>query len=210
MKNRLNLCWCVLLFSCALQVNAAATPAQSSQANKVFYRYVNEQGTKVIAQAIPPQYVRGGYEVITASGEVIKVVAPSPTEADLQRVNKEKTAAKAQAQSDLQLHKNYSNVSDIDAAKARNLLELGSNITILQANLVSVKAQLKDQEAHAAAIERSGSKPSDEIIGNIKTLRSEEKDVALQIKQRQLELREASEKYDRDKKRFLEINQPKN
>lgn len=210
MKNRLHLFLSVFLFSFVLEANAAKTPAPSSQSPKVFYRYINEQGTKVIAQAIPPQYVRAGYEIITASGEIIKVVAPSPTDAELQRVNKEKTAAKAQAQSDLQLHKNYSNVSDIDAAKTRNLLELGSNITILQSNLASVKAQLRDQEAHAAAIERSGGKASDDVIGNIKTLRSEEKEVALQIKQRELELREAAEKYDRDKKRFLELNKTKN
>lgn len=211
MKNRLNLYLPALLLSCIFMAAGAvaATVADSHTNSKVFYRYINEQGTKVIAQSIPPQYVRGGYEVITISGEVIKTVAPSPTEADLQRVNKEKTATKAQAEIDLQLHRSYSNVNDIDAAKERNLLQLDNNIKILQTNLVNVKAQLKDQEAHAAAMERSGRKASDDVLNNIKTLRSEEKDVALQIKQRELELHEASDKYDRDKKRFIEITQPK-
>lgn len=188
---------------------SGAIAAESKTSSKVFYRYTNEQGTKVIGQAIPPQYVRGGYEIITVSGEVIKTVAPSPTDADLQRVNKEKTATKAQAEIDLQLHRSYSNVKDIDAAKERNLLQLDNNIKILHANLANVKAQLKDQEAHAAAIERSGRKTSDDVLNNIKTLRSEEKEVVVQIKQRELELQEASNKYDQDKKRFIEITKPK-
>lgn len=186
-----------------------AAAADTKASGKVFYRYTNEQGTKVIAQAIPPQDVRRGYEIITVSGEVIKTVAPSPTEADLQRVNNEKTATKAQAEIDLQLHRSYSNVNDIDAAKERNLLQLDNNIKILHANLANVKTQLKDQEAHAAAIERSGRKPSDDVLSNIKTLRSEEKEVAVQIKQRELELQQASDKYDQDKKRFIEITKPK-
>lgn len=207
MKNRLNMFLQALLISCAC-IAATATAADSKGNVKVFYRYTNEQGTKVIAQAIPPQYVRAGYDIITASGDVIKTVAPSPSEEDMQRVNKEKADARAQAKADLQLHRSYSNVSDIDAAKARNLLELNNNINILQTNLVSVKAQLKDQEAHAAAMERSGRKASDEVLNNIKTLRSEEKDVALQIKQREQELKEAADKYDQDKKRFIEITKP--
>lgn len=211
MKNRLNLYLSALLLSCTFMAATAvaATVTAPSTGSKTFYRYTNEQGTKVIGQSIPPQYVRGGYEIITTSGEIIKTVAPSPTDADLQKVNKEKTAKKAQAEIDLQLHRSYSNVKDIDAAKERNLLQLDNNIKILQVNLVNVKAQLKDQEAHAAAMERSGRKTSDDVLKNIKTLRSEEKDVALQIKQRELELQEASAKYDQDKKRFIEITQPK-
>jgi len=207
MKNRLNMFLQAVLISCT-GMAASAAQTDSKAGGKVFYRYSNEQGTKVIAQTIPPQYVRAGYEIITVSGEVIKTIAPSPSEADLQRVNKEKADAREQARADLQLHRSYSNVSDIDAAKARNLLELNNNINILQANLVSVKSQLKDQEAHAAAMERGGRKTSDEVLNNIKTLRSEEKDVALQINQRQTELKEAADKYDQDKKRFIEISKP--
>lgn len=213
MKNRLHLFLSVLLLSCTLVGIATAAESKTSKdsktVNKVFYRYTNEQGTKVISQAISPQYIRAGYEVITANGEVLKTVAASPSEADAQRVNREKTAIKAQAQIDLQLHRSYSNVNDIDAAKSRNLLELSNNIKILQTNLANVKTQLKDQEAHAASIERGGRKASDEVLGNIKTLRSEEKEVALQIKQRELELQAASDKYDQDKKRFIEISKPK-
>ncbi len=208
MKNKVNLMLPLLLLSCFYITAHAAAPDAKASGN-VFYRYVNEQGNKVVAQTISPKYVRAGYEVVNLHGDVIRVVAPSPSEADAERVSNEKAKARLQAEADLQLHRSYSNVSDIDAAKDRNLLELNNNINILQANLTGVKSQLKEQEKHAAATERAGRKTSDDVLKNIKTLRSEEKDVSLQIKQRQLELQVAADKYEQDKKRFIEISNSK-
>ena len=205
MKNRIYIVVSALLLSCfSLTAHAAKSDADTN--GRVFYRYINEQGNKVIAQTISPKYVRAGYEVVNLRGEVIKVVAASPSEAEAERVNNEKAKARLQAENDLLLHRSYSNVSDIDAAKARNLLELNNNINILQANLTSVKSQLQVQEQHAAATERSGRKASDEVLNNIKTLRSEEKEVNSQIKQRQQELETVANKYDADKKRFIQIS----
>ena len=205
MKKKIYIAFGALLLSCfCVTVNAARSDAETS--GKVFYRYINEQGTKVISQTISPKYVRAGYEVVNLRGEVIKVVAASPSEAEAERVNNEKAKARLQAEHDLLLHRSYSNVGDIDAAKQRNLLELNNNINILQANLTSVKTQLKVQEQHAAATERSGRQASDDVLNNIKTLRSEEKEVSAQIKQRQQELETVTNKYDADKKRFIEIS----
>jgi hypothetical protein len=176
---------------------------------KTYYRYVVEGGVKVLSQTIPPQYVRNGYEVVTATGEVLKVVPPAPPESEAARIAQERKNAKEQAKIDAQLRRSYSAVADIDGAKARNLAELRNNINILQANLLSVKSQLKDQETHAANIERNGQKVSDEVLKNIQTLRSEEKDVNAQIKQREIEFQAASDKFDQDKKRFIEITKPK-
>lgn len=177
---------------------------------KVFYRYTTSEGRKVVSQTIPPQYVRNGYELLTIGGQVLKVVPPSPAEADAERLAKERRVAKEQARFDLELRQTYSSVRDIDSAKTRNLQELVNNINILQANLASVKAQLKAQEEHAATIERNGKTVSEEILKNITTLRDEEKDLHNQIKQRETEYQTAATKYDQDKARFIEItSQPK-
>lgn len=177
---------------------------------KVFYRYTTNEGRKVVSQTIPPQYVRNGYEMLTISGEVLKVVPPAPPEADAERIAKERKAAKEQARLDLELRQTYSSVKDIDSAKTRNLQELVNTISILQANLASIKTQLKAQEEHAATIERNGKTVSEDILKNIATLRAEEKDLNNQIKQRQTEYDGAAAKYDQDKARFIEISgQPK-
>lgn len=177
---------------------------------KVFYRYTTSDGHKVVSQTIPPQYVRNGYELLTISGEVLKTVPASPDDADAERIAKERKAAKEQARIDLELRRTYSSVKDIDSAKARNLQELTNTINILQANLANVGAQLKAQEEHAASIERSGKTVSEDILKNIATLRAEEKDLNIQIKQRQTEYEGAAAKYEQDKARFIEItSQPK-
>lgn len=207
MKQRFGIFLKVFMISVFFLALSATVFAQNKpDAPKTFYRYINEQGNKVLSQSIPPQNIRNGYEVVSMTGEVIKVIPPAPPEADIERITKEKKAAKEQAQTDLQLRRNYSAVTDIDSAKKRNLQELRTTIKILEANLIGVKNQLRDQEAHAATVERNGKKVSDEILNNITTLRTEEKDVANQIKQRELEYQVAESKYDIDKKRFIEIS----
>ena len=176
-----------------------------AQDKKVFFRYTLSDGRKVVSQTIPPQYVRNGYEMLTISGEVLKVVPPSPPEADAERIANERRAAKERARADLELRRTYSSVKDIESAKTRNLQELFNTINILQANLSSVKTQLKAQEEHAASIERNGKTVPDDILKNISTLRNEEKDLNNQIKQRQAEYDGAAEKYEKDKARFIEI-----
>ncbi len=208
MKNRLIIFLQALLISNFL--NAGMVYADDSKIiNKNFYRYTNEQGTKVVAQTIPPQYVRGGYEIVTVNGAVIKVIPPSPSDADAERIAKERKAAKEQSLIDIQLRRSYSGVGDIDAAKTRNLQELRDNINILQANLFGVKSQLKNQETHAATLERNNQKISDELLKNITTLHAEEKEVTSQIQQRELEFKMAADKYEQDKKRFIEITKAK-
>ena len=190
-----------------LMTVSAATWAQTKgeDSKKIFYRYTDNEGHKVVGQSIPPQYVRNGYEMLTLSGEVLKIVQPAPPEADAERIAKERKAAKEQARADLELRQTYSSVQDIDSAKTRNLQELVNTINILQANLTSTKSQLKVQEGHAASIERNGKTVTEDVLKNIATLRSEEKDLTVQIKQRETEYQGASAKYDQDRNRFIEI-----
>jgi hypothetical protein len=208
MKNRLSAFLCILIlgFFAAVEVVYAQEPKQK---NTIFYRYTNEMGVKVVSQTIPPKYVRAGYELVSLNGEVLKVVAASPTGAEAERIAKEKKQAKAQARADLLLQRSYSRVSEIDAAKSRNLLELRNNINILQGSLLGAKAQLKDHEAQAAARERNSQKVSDELINNIAALRAEEKSIAAQIKQREVEYQAVADRYEQDKKRFIEISKGK-
>ena len=188
-------------------VGSAKTLAQTEK--KVFYRYTTSEGRKVVAQTIPPQYVRNGYEMLSLSGEVLKVVPAAPPEADAERISKERKAAREQSKIDLELRRTYSSVQDIDSAKTRNLQELKNTINILQANLSSVQSQLKTQEVHAASIERSGKTLSADVLKNISTLRTEEKELNVQIKQRDTEYQAAAVKYEQDKLRFIEITKPK-
>jgi hypothetical protein len=208
MKMRRSFCSVTFLIVSYLMADIVFAEDVKSQ-SKIFYRYKNERGVKVVAQTIPPKYVKAGYELVSVNGVVIKVVPPSPSDEDAERVANEKLKARELARSDLQLSRSYSKLSEIDAAKERNLFELRNNINILQGNLIGLRAQLKDQEGRAAAKERSGQKVSDDLVNNIAALRAEEKGVVVQIKQREIEYQASSDRFDRDKARFLEINKAK-
>lgn len=202
-KHQFRLIAKLLVIGGLFVVASANTFAQTDK--KVFYRYTTSEGRKVVSQTIPPQYIRNGYELLTIGGEVLKVVPPAPPEADAERIAKERKAAKEQAKVDLDLRRKYSSVKDIESAKTRNLQELQNTISILEANISNVKKQLQVQEQHAASIERGGKTVSEEVLKNITTLRNEERDLNVQLKQRQAEYDSAAATYDKDKARFIEI-----
>lgn len=194
---------CITITCCSLLISELALAQQKSN---VIYRYKNKDGVTVLDSKIPPEYVNNGYEIVSRSGKVLKVIAPAIQGPEAERLRREKLQREEQAKEDLQLRRSYSNVADIDAAKARNLESLRGNISILQANLVSARKRLQDYQAQAAAIERGGRQLPDELLKNINNLVQEEKDMQAQIKQREQEHQEVEEKFDRDKKRFIEIS----
>ncbi len=196
---------CITITCCSLLLGSIALAATEAN-SKVIYRYKNKEGVTVLDSKIPPEYVNDGYEIVSRSGKILKVIPPAPKGPEADRLRKEKLQREEQAREDLQLRRAYSNVADIDAAKARNLESLRGNISILQANLVSARKRLQDYQAQAAAVERGGRQLSDELLKNINNLMQEEKDIQAQIKQREQEHKEVAEKFDRDKNRFIEIS----
>src|SRR5690606_14661632 len=157
--------------------------------------------------SIPPKYVRSGYEVLSMSGEVLRVVEPAPAEEDAERVARERKIQADQHTNDALLRRRYSNLNDIEAIKKRSLLELQSNLDILRGNLSSTRAQIENQYVRAAATERSGRTVTPETLKLIADLQTEERDIQLQIKHRELEYQSLSDRFDQDKRRFEELMQ---
>lgn len=198
----------LILITCSsLILSGWVAAAADSSTGKVVYRYKNKDGVTVLDSSIPPQYVNNGYEIISLSGKVLKVVAPVIQGAEGARLQQEKLQREARERDDIQLRRSYSNVADIDAAKSRNLESLRGNISILQANLASARTRLQSNQSQAAAIERGGRQLSEDMLKNINNLVQEEKDIQLQIQQREAEYKQVEKKFDQDRKRFIEITQ---
>lgn len=195
----------ITLLTTAIILSASATYA-AEVPGRVYYRYINEEGVKVINATIPPEYVPKGYEVVSLSGEVIRVVEPSPTGEEAKRAAEERKLQQQQEKADKLLRRRYSSVADIEAAKTRNLQELQGNISILTSNLSNVRAQIESQQERAASVERSGRTVGDDLLRNLANLQAEERDIQMQIKQREQEYQAASDKFDQDIKRFEEIS----
>lgn len=194
----------LLVLICSLGAMSTAWAADKMP-GKVIYRYKNNQGVTVMDATIPPEYVPKGYEVLTRSGKVIKVVAPSLEGEEAEQARAERLLREEQTRIDVQLRRSYSNVKDIDAAKARNLESLRGNIKILEANKSTAEGRLQTSLARAAELERSGRKVPEDVLKNIGSLEQEIKNIQLQIKQREVEYQSVSDRFDQDRKRFMEI-----
>jgi hypothetical protein len=184
---------------------SAPTFANNKTTTQVYYRYLNEQGIPVMDSSIPPKYVRNGYEVVSLGGEVLRVVPPAPSEEEIERLAHERQLKQEQDKADALIRRRYSNLNDIEAVRHRSLLELQNNIDILQGNLSSTRLQIEQAEAQAASIERRGQTVSEDILKLLTDLRAEERDIQVQIKQRQVEYQSLSDKFDQDKRRFQEL-----
>jgi uncharacterized protein involved in exopolysaccharide biosynthesis len=66
---------------------------------------------------------------------------------------------------------------------------------------------LKSYQSQAAAIERAGRQLPDDLLKNINNLVQEESDIQTQIQQREAEYKTVEQKFDTDRKRFVEITQ---
>ena len=114
------------------------------------YRYLDRNGTLVIdRQGVPPEYAGKGYDVLNEQGRVVRKVAPALPAAELDRQARERQ----QAVVDGQLRKLYSNVEDVDRAKARKLAELDGVLQIKKANLEATR-QLQSQLMEQAAVQQ--------------------------------------------------------
>jgi chromosome segregation ATPase len=197
----------LVLITCSSLLLSGWVAAQNAAAGKVVYRYKNKEGVTVLDSAIPPEYVNHGYEIVSLSGKVLKVVKPVIQGPEAERLQRERLQREQRERDDIQLRRSYSNVADIDAAKRRNLESLRGNISILQANLLSARSRLETSQKQAAAIERAGRQLPEELLRNIDKLVQEEKDIQEQILQREQELTSVEKKFDEDRKRFIEISQ---
>lgn len=177
---------------------------------KVYYRYVNDEGVKVLEDRIPPKYVPKGYEIVSMYGEVLETVPPAPSDAEMEEKAEAERLRREREAYNRELKRRYSTVKDIRDAKRRSLAELQGNISILEGNLSNIRSQIRDLEARAARMERSGQAVSDSVLENLETLKAEVDEVKSQIVNRQKEYDQVAEKYDQDIERFKEIQAAKN
>ena len=175
-------------------------------ADRIFYRYTNERGVKVLNHSIPPEYAQLGYEVISASGHVMRKVPPALSGVEAQRQEEQQRQAQERKKRDSQLRRRYSSVADIESAKSRKLAELDNNIAVQHGNIKNLSGQIEDLQTRAAKIERSGLVVPDNIVNAVLSLQVERQGVEAQVQLREKEYNEVVARFDSDMERFRLIN----
>ena len=178
-------------------------------AQKLYYRYKNEQGITVQTDRLPPTVVRQGYQIVSASGDVLKVV-PRELTADERKARDAKDAENQRGLAeqerirkwDRSLVLRYSNVEEIDAAKRRGLKEYDTRIGILQGNLMSLKRQIETEQGDAANYARRGKEVPESLQKRIRELKSEVLYAESTINQLERERIGTERQYELDRERF--------
>jgi hypothetical protein len=145
-----------------------------SHAQSQYYRYVDNNGVEVLGYSIPPEFVKNGYEIVSANGHVIQVVEPAP---DPEFVERERALAALKEQYEM-LARRYSSVRDIEAAKNRKLVHVDASILLVESSIDNIKEEISDISSRAAEFERAGKPVPDNLLNNLQVLN--EKMVATQ------------------------------
>ncbi len=174
-----------------------------------YFKVVNENGRTEIKETLTPDEARRGYEIISSTGRIIKVVEPELTEADYAAMSEadrikllEKERAEREARYDLDLLLRYSNLGDLEAERQRKLGEFDISISILKGNLTVLRENSERQRSLAANIERNGNPVPEKIQQNIAEIEREMNETLESIKTREKEKEAVGAKYDTDAQRL--------
>ncbi|WP_444940388.1 hypothetical protein ACJJI3_17245 [Microbulbifer sp. ZKSA004] len=188
-----------LLISTLLLVPVLA----SGNSGQVMYRYTDHQGVLVINDAIPPEFVPNGYEILALStGRVIEVVAPqlSPEE------YRAKLKLEAQIEADRKLLKRYHSIADIESARSRKLAIVEQDMAIMRSNIGSLRRQIVQEEASAARTQRGGREVAPELLQRIADLQKEIEVLEERLNRRAAEADTIGVDFDKAVARYTELN----
>lgn len=167
------------------------------------YRYQNSEGVMVIDYSIPARYADQGYDIISASGRVLKHV-PSKDERVVTS-EQEQQAIETRKKEDAYILASYSSLSDIELARQRKLETIDREIDILKANLMDAIRRESDLKDKAAAYQASGQQPPQNIVDVINELVDQQENINKLIDERRQEKAATSERYDGHANRLKEL-----
>ena len=176
-----------------------------AQKQRQLYRYVDNNGVKVIDFQVPPDVVARGYEVLNERGRVLEIVPPQLSDSERADGRREEEQAEELREWDERLLLRYSSIADIEAARDRALGDLRVRVSILRGKQRSLSGQIESYQAQAADQERLGREVDSKLLQAIDDLRTELATTDRAIADRELELASVEDSYNRDIERFASL-----
>ncbi len=170
------------------------TVGQAAAAEK-FYRYRNDAGVLVLDYQVPPHLVKNGYEVVSASGQVLEVVPAYQEQTAEDRRAAE--LAQQQALEDKMLLKSYSSIEELNRARNRKLEGIQREIDIITTNISESNVLLDGVRSKAAVLQRSGKPVRTSMMEHIDRLIAEISDGERMLALRREEYKNVAVRYER-------------
>lgn len=136
---------------------AAADGGAGKAPVSYLYKYKNDKGVMVIENAIPPEYARKGYQVITRSGQLVQdVPASNEIGLDPEVAKKKREEAAMASRRDGELRRLYSAPADAERMRNRQMDAITLKIDFAKGQLAQMNSKRKQEVEQAAKVERKG------------------------------------------------------
>lgn len=191
---------------------AIALPAYAANSHMSIKCWTNKQGVRECGTEVPPEYSQEGHEVLNSQGMVIKKEERAKTPEELkeearkaEEKKKQELKIKEAERRDKVLLATYASVSDIEHMRDEQLKALDSTINVTNARDQKIQDDLNKRIKAAAAQERSGKKPSKQLLSDIKSLRGQIARNQKYIDDRQQEKKDIQQQYADKITRFKQL-----
>lgn len=179
--------------------------AASSVSAAQFYRWVDSQGNVFIQNYIPPEYVKGGYEIIDDAGNILKKVAPEISLEERRANEAAQVSAEMQRARDQELLKAYRSPSDVDRTMSTWLSRMDMEIRVKENRIRVKENEFNTLQARAADQERAGQTVDPELLSKMKAIQLEIESFNLEIREVELRQDESRSEFMRDRDRMIEL-----
>ncbi len=178
------------------------------------YKWVDENGKVHYGDRIPPQYAKQQREVINEQGVTTQTIPRQKTPEELAAEKKAREQAQVEAEKkkkqdaeDRLLMQTYSNVQALDADRKDRLGLIDSSLQIAQKSRAGTDTALKQLQSRKAAAEKNGGQAPPTLLKQIKDHERSLKETDAAIAKLQKDRVILNSKFDKDRKRFLELQQ---
>jgi hypothetical protein len=174
--------------------------------------WTNNEGVRECGDKVPPEYAQKGHQELGKGGIVREETERAKTEEELAeerrlekiQAEKDKIAAEQKKKDDILL-KTFSNVEDIERARDERLTALDASIKLTQARSEKIQFDLDKRIQKAAAAERAGKTPPEDLLKDIESLKRQIKNNDVFIEGKRAEQEEIKEAHAKDIAHFKKL-----
>jgi hypothetical protein len=191
---------------------ASAWAAAPSAHNR--YKWTDSDGNLHYSDALPPEAVKYGYEIVNAQGVVIKHVDRPKTaderkaaKAELAKAQAAKEDADTRLRSDQQLLAAYPTEEDLKRAQHQQSEMLDQNLNSAGISLQSQEKSLAELLGHAAELESTGKEVPSQLAKRIATSRKQVEDQRAYIARKETERTDVVAKFADELAHYRELKE---
>jgi hypothetical protein len=179
------------------------------------YKWTDGEGNLHYADALPPEAVKYGYEIVNPQGVVIKHVDRLKTaeekaaaKAELAKAQAAKESAEARVRNDKQLLAAYPTEDDLKRAQHQQADMMDTNLTSARISLQSQEKSLAELLGHAAELDSNGKPIPANLSKKITDMRKQVEEQRTYISRKQKERDDTVAHFDDDLAHYRSLKEP--